>query len=167
MTAINSLPLLVYLGLMVLTSSSSYTRLTASERHQSSSTPLAISVTAQLQKPYSLAFVLKQEGGPPVRIFDAALPWGIRTHRMVIAVAASGTIIPPDLYIDDPVPSIETLSKGATRRGTVDLTKDFPLLADIAKRQDVIVFWSYELKTVDGRTLPRTGGFVLIPKGTA
>ena len=155
------------MGLMVLASSSPFTDLTALEARQRSATPLAITVTAHLRKPYGLAFVLTHESGPPVEVSESSLPWGIRSNRLVIAVTSGRTILPENLYIDDPGPGTQRMSKGMTLRGTVDLARDFQLLADIAKRQDVIVFWSYVLKTVDGQTLPRTGGFVLIPKGTS
>jgi len=57
-----------------------------------------------------------------------------------------------------------TIQPGESVEGRISLKDRFPSIEALANKHDVVVFWSYDLRSVEGRQFPRLGGWLLIPK---
>jgi hypothetical protein len=102
----------------------------------------------------------------PLRIYRNDLPWECRHSLILVAVRAGsgGGILAEDLPVDDPIVGETEVLKSQDLRGTIDLEKRFPSLLRALEQSDVILFWSYQLTPVGKSSLPRQGGWLLIPK---
>ncbi len=102
-------------------------------------------------------------------LYEHGLPWRDSTSMVVIAARtdAVGTVLEQTLPIDDPGPATITIEPGQVLTGNIALCERFPGFLDAIRERDIIVFWSYQLTTVSGSSLPRTGGYVLFPRQAA
>ena len=101
-----------------------------------------------------------------LRIFRNDLPWESRHSVMLIAVraGAGNAILSEDLPVDDPIIGDVQIIKNQKLQGTIDLEQRFPDLIHTLEKADVILFWSYQLTPIEKSSLPRQGGWLLIPK---
>jgi len=59
------------------------------------------------------------------------------------------------------------LEPGQSLEGELLLNDRFPSLPEAVKRNDVILFWSYQAPTRIYRDSERVGGMIVIPKGSS
>jgi hypothetical protein len=104
--------------------------------------------------------------GKPIRVYQSSLPWAAWHSMVLVAVKANqnGHMLNRYTPIDDPSPTIVTLNPGAEMKGRIALNERFPDLSRTLREADVLVFWSYQLRPLDGAPLERQGGWLLIPK---
>jgi hypothetical protein len=122
---------------------------------------------------WQLNFSLINNSDHPVRIFSANLPWGVRTSLTLLLVPAGIDQDPlgASRYIDDPGPEVTVIAAHSQAAGTVNLVDRYPDLAKVNGKRDVLAFWSYELRSVDGFRGERAFGGALLtahprPEGT-
>jgi hypothetical protein len=127
-------------------------------------TKVTVEVTAAPAR--TLEVRVTNETPTPITVFRHSLPWSSAYSALLVAVKtdAPGTVLDRSRPIDDPIVGTVTIQPKETVTGEIDLDRRFPGLPDGLRERDVIVFWSHQLQTVDGDLLPRTGGWVLLPK---
>ncbi len=106
------------------------------------------------------------EGSESILISKSNLPWGIRTSLLLIAVTAGPMQenIEESLFVDDPRTGDTAIKPGDEVSGRVYLNRRFPNIKHVLKKHDVIIFWSYQLVTEDGKVADRISGGLTIPK---
>jgi hypothetical protein len=107
----------------------------------------------------------------PLQVQKHSLPWEGFYSLLLLPVKADalGTLIEPPIYPCGIPPLIQvpvSIEPGATIKGRISLTKRFPALHDALRTKDVVLFWSYQLEPINSPPLQRTGGWLLLPKGT-
>ena len=127
---------------------------------------MKVAVEATGTPAHKLEMHLTNQSPGPITVFRHSLPWSSAYSALVVAVRtdAVGTVLDRSTPVDDPVVGTLTIEPNETLTGQIDLDRRFPGLADELKKRDVIVFWSHQLRTVDGAALPRTGGWALLAK---
>jgi hypothetical protein len=129
-----------------------------------------VSVDASLKHRTAAEFVLEMTlrytGDKDLRVWNSSLPWGNTYSLILVGVEAHAMATPLEkfLRIDDPVTGDITIKPGQALTGEVDLTQRFRNLTSALNRIDVLIFWSYQLQPIDGKPLPRVGGWLVIPK---
>lgn len=125
-----------------------------------------VSVERPSAAPFILKLVLKYTGDKEVAIYKSSLPWENTYILILTAVEADATGTPLESYfrIDDPGPSTMTVKPGQVLVGEIDLTRRFRNLSRAIQQRDVIIFWSYQFRPIDGAPPPRIGGWLVIPK---
>lgn len=115
---------------------------------------------------YELDIEMKLKLRDAVSLYKAALPWGSRYSMIIIAAKlnASAEQLEQRLFIDDPGPTIITIKPGELLSGKISLRKRFPSIYDAAKKNDLIIFWSYGLKDINNASLGRVGGWLILPQ---
>lgn len=100
----------------------------------------------------------------PLRIYEDFLPWRKRYSIAVFAVPTqSGARFLQAVYpVDDFGSGKITLAPGREYTGEIDLAERFPDLKRVLSTDDVFAFWTYELKTVDRKSLGRQFGGLLL-----
>lgn len=95
-----------------------------------------------------------------VTAYSSKLPWGTRNSMIVAAVKLTGTneALGNTPVIDDPPPGEVTLKPGETLAGEIDLAARFYQSWQGARGKPVLIFWSYQLQTVDGHVSNRVNG---------
>jgi hypothetical protein len=128
-----------------------------------------LSLKGPTRPPFVVEVTLKYTGSRDLEIYHDALPWVNSYSLILIGVEASAMASPLDkhLPIDDPGPATMTIKPGQRLVGAIDLTHRFRDLTRAVKQHDVIIFWSYQLQPIDGKPLPRVGGWFFIPKAGA
>jgi hypothetical protein len=126
-------------------------------------------VRAELLNPSdkgTLRFTLVNSGAAPVALDTGYLPWGVRYSLVLVACPAAidVTCLSQAMHVEDPVPGGVTVDPGKAISGDVNLLYKFPSLSKLLKKQDAIVFWSYEPRTEDGKRLQRINGAVVVPR---
>ena len=101
-----------------------------------------------------------------MEVYRASLPWATVQSLVLVAVKldALGTVVEQRFPIDDPSAEVITLAPGQVLEGAVPLDPRFPGLAAARRKRDVMVFWTWQLETVQGASFPRSSGAVLFPK---
>jgi len=101
-----------------------------------------------------------------VSVYEYDLPW--RHWRSIVLVAIipsdNGIVLEQSLRIDDPWPTRIVWKKNEVIRGKINLPDQFPLLTSEIKRNDIIIFWSYQLHPIDMEPFDRKSGWLYIPK---
>jgi hypothetical protein len=112
---------------------------------------------------------LTNTGSEVLRFDRSFLPWA---SRLPIILAAAQERWPhealhpnPVTVIKDPGPGIVTIASGQSVEGDIRLTDEFDRFAETLKKESVVVLWSYQLTTSDGRMSARMGGAIAIPRG--
>ncbi|MFZ1744760.1 MAG: hypothetical protein WBO24_19445 [Nitrospirales bacterium] len=116
---------------------------------------------------FFLNIALTNTAKVPLSFYQHDLPWEFRYSLQVLAVKAflPEGILEESLPVVDPGGLKEVqLKPDETLHGKISLDKRFHALAQDAKKQDIIIFWTYQLELVDGSQLDRLGGWLLIPK---
>lgn len=97
-----------------------------------------------------------------VTVYGSRLPWGTRHSMIVAAVKLTGTneALANTAAIDDPPPGEVAVGSGQTVTGEIDLATRFHQTWQDARGNPLLVFWSYQLQTTDGRASNRVSGFL-------
>jgi hypothetical protein len=135
------------------------------------SSPLhLVDVTASYDgsKGHVLRLSLTNRDSSPLTLNEIMLPWGsmYATALTALEVAdpiAPGTVLERTRVLDDPLGVTITINAGERRDGKIDLAEQFPTLSQSLRRNDVVVFWSYVGRVVNGKPMSRSGGFVVVP----
>lgn len=109
---------------------------------------------------------LEYSGEGSIEVYTSALPWSNFDSIILVAVEANaiGAPLPHELVIDDPAPSTVVIEPGERLHGDIDLASRFATLDKELTLHDIILFWSYEMRTVDNSVLPRVGGWIQLPR---
>jgi hypothetical protein len=123
-------------------------------------------MTVSLADPFTLNVKLTWQGEAPLTMNSAWLPWGRFYGMLLVATSADPLARPLESppRIDDPMGKRLTLKPGESVEGRIALTDRFPSIEAAAGKHDVLIFWSYDLRSVQGIEPPRVGGWLLIPK---
>lgn len=115
---------------------------------------------------WQLEIHLEYYGKDQVAIYRSNLPWGIRDSLLLVPIVLDPikTRLEEAQYIDDPRPEQLILNPGDKLSGTVRLLNRFPDLGKVAQERDVIIFWSYQLRPIEGQAFQRLSGAVMIPR---
>lgn len=115
---------------------------------------------------WKLDIQLEYYGKEQVTIYRSNLPWGIRYSLLLVPIVLDPikTRLEESQYIDDPGPEQLILNPGDKLSGTVKLLNRFPDLGKVAQERDVIIFWSYQFRSIEGQVFQRLSGAVIIPK---
>lgn len=115
---------------------------------------------------WTLEVSLTNETPKPLTLYQHSEPWAGYYSTLLVAVKLDpmGTVIESNTPVDDPGPGTITIQPGQTRTGQISLARHFPGFAEALADRDVIIFWSYQMKPVDGDPLPRVAGHVLFAK---
>jgi hypothetical protein len=136
--------------------------------------PSAPAITIQARQKPSMEGILIElsltnASSHPLRLYQADLPWGVRRSiSITLDSLRTRECVPPPTTepIDDPGPGVATIQPHATISGTLRLDTRFPALKDELSRSDVIAFWSYTVKSVDGVQSEREFGGLLLSRTT-
>jgi hypothetical protein len=136
--------------------------------------PSALSIEIQTRQAQSMDGILIElsltnVSAHPVRLYKGDLPWGVRRSITVtLDSLRTHECVPPPMTepIDDPGPSIATIQPHETISGTLRLDARFPALKDELSRSDVIAFWSYTVRSVEGVQSERAFGGILLSRIT-
>jgi len=95
-----------------------------------------------------------------IRLYSSDLPWATRGSMIVAAVklTGAGETLADALAIYDPPPGEVTIAAGQTMTGEIDLAMRFQQSWKKALGKPLLVFWSYQLQSVDGRASNRING---------
>jgi hypothetical protein len=102
-----------------------------------------------------------------LKTYTARLPWANRHSLYVHLVTAGGRparALDLPLFIDDSSPGQTTIRPGETITGELNIAAWCPEVKQAITEGDVMLFWSYQFRPVDGEGAERTGGFLLLPK---
>ncbi len=119
-----------------------------------------LNATAKLADGIQLEFTVTWTGKEELRLPEAELPWATVNSAVIVAVTASGDVLPRELPIDDPGPGMAVLHPGVPSRGRVQLLHLYPRLKRLSSQTEVIVFWSYRPRGF--AKIGRTGGWVRV-----
>lgn len=140
---------------------------------------LAIEPTAYAQGSIPIQVQVEPSTGSKVRIrltnasstgvtlYSSRLPWGTRHSMIVAAVKLTGTneALTNTPIIDDPPPGDITIGPGQTVTGEIDLAERFHQSWQDARGKPLLILWSYQLQSADGRASNRiTGSLEMMPR---
>jgi hypothetical protein len=130
-----------------------------------------ISVTAHYSRDrgHLLRMTVSNQGTVPIEINRVWLPWGHLYTTLLVATLATDPVassqpLERTIMMANPMGQRVTISPGQSVSGDIDLDVQFAELAKVLSRSDVVVFWSYAPRYVDGGVGERTGGWLLLPK---
>jgi hypothetical protein len=126
--------------------------------------PFSLDVTADATGA-TLQLELSYHGDRPVELYRADLPWG-SVHSLILAAVRLdpfGSPLEQVFPIDDPGPETVVIDPGDALAGSVDLAARFPALAADRQAHDVMVFWTYQPRDVEGLGFERLSGSLLLP----
>jgi hypothetical protein len=109
---------------------------------------------------------LTYRGADAASLYKASLPWENRYAIVLVAADASphGSTLKKELLIDDPDSGKVAIASTQTLNGSIDLTDWFPELPDRRSKGDILLFWSYEPKSVKGAKYQRISGVLTLPQ---
>ena len=122
-----------------------------------------VAVTSAIEEDSILNLTLTVSSDAPISMYESDLPWGNAYSTVILAATVRGVPLQREAPIDDPGPSTRSLHNGQRLVGKIRLNDRFPELRRELRKNDVLIFWSYEGKTVDGRKLSRSGGWHALP----
>lgn len=114
-----------------------------------------------------LRVIFKNVSSKTLQMFRSNLPWGIISSMIVVAVRQKGRgeavekAVPP---INDPGFDPVAIRPGQTLIGEINLEYFIKNLDQERKNGDLLIFWSYEPRFIDGSTVPRISGAVELKK---
>jgi hypothetical protein len=125
-----------------------------------------ISATSEGSSDPRLRIELVNRTGRPLSVYEHSLPWKGWQNLLLIAakIGPPGVLLKRELPVDDPGPGVVNIAPEETLRGEIALARRFPTIGKALRADDVMVFWSYQFRSTDLAALPRTGGWVLLPK---
>jgi hypothetical protein len=139
----------------------------ASTPKKSSAKPVVMVTTVPNKNAIHVTFYNNSSGA--IKMSEFMVPWKHRGNIILTAVVpvVDGWTLPKNLMIDDPGPAITTIKPGETLSGDINLDSRFPDLKRARMKNDVIIFWSYQLKSMDFKEIkrfPREGGWLLLSR---
>jgi hypothetical protein len=114
-----------------------------------------------------LRIAFKNVSSKTLKMFRSNLPWGIISSMIVVAVRQKGRgeavekAVPP---IDDQGGDTVDIRPGQTLNGEINLEYFIKSLDQERTNGDLLLFWSYEPRFIDGPTVPRISGAVELKK---
>lgn len=124
---------------------------------------LSIEVKVEYKKG-ELKFSLKNMAEKELRCHAFDLPWSHWHSLTLILVDDLGNVIPAPTFFDCPVLGTVALKQNESLKGEVQLKDRFPTIERVLLKRGVDVFWSYRLRSIDGRRSQRLGGWLHIPQ---
>ena len=123
-------------------------------------------LTTRLLDNNKIELTLEYSGEQVIDVYKNSLPWGNRYSLILVAVKADaiGTLVPQQQVINDPSPSTIAIQPGDRLTGEINLNERLVGLDEALKTSDVIVFWNYEMRTIESVVAPRIGGWLLISR---
>jgi len=124
-----------------------------------------VSLVASEKLP-TLQFKISNPITNTIEFNSADLPWASRYSIILTMVEndAGHTVIAEELPVVDPIMGTQKMPPGGVLEGKVILHTRFRDLLNVLTRREVILFWSYQLKPLNGPAFPRCGGWLLIPQ---
>lgn len=109
---------------------------------------------------------LTYRGADAASLYKASLPWENRYSIVLVAADASphGATLKKEFLIDDPDSGKVAMVNAQILSGSIDLTDWFPELPDRRSKGDILLFWSYEPKSVKGVRYERISGVLTLPQ---
>jgi hypothetical protein len=92
-----------------------------------------------------------------IEVLTGDLPCGSHYSTTWVAIEPGGAPLEHILPVEDPGPGITVIKPGQVLKGRVDLRRHFTLPS---ARRELVIFWTYRLRTEDGRTSNRVGGWL-------
>lgn len=130
--------------------------------------PINIEARLLVERPTQLAMQITvvNSGRRALRFYEADLPWATRHSMVLVAITndRERTRLDEALTIDDPGPRRLTLEPGGKMSGTIDLVGRFPKLLRTLQERPVILFWTYQTKTLDDENTTRASDALVIPR---
>jgi hypothetical protein len=128
-------------------------------------------VTVRLQVTRSLVgrpivhVSLTNDASTPLDVYKSRLPWENRYSMILVAVEATSPhpVLKAPFPIDDPTPQRVRIESKETLKGTVDLEERFPGITRALQSHEIVLFWSYQVRSVTDDVGERLGGFAVIP----
>src|SRR5262245_51383419 len=114
-------------------------------------------VDATVTSALALQMRLTNEAADPVEMPAQQLPWSNAYSTLVVAVETDGpgTVLDRSTPVDDPVVGMVTVQPHESLTGQIDLGARFPGLTAALAERDVVVFWSWQLRPLNGQPGPR------------
>lgn len=129
---------------------------------------LNVALEASEDERFRLHISLAYQGAVSATAYRASLPWE-SVHSLLLSAIkldAFGTPIEQVFAIDDPGSEKVTLAPGQVLAGYISLDERFPDLAKAHQERDIIIFWTYQMITIDGMVTDRSSGSVLLERKT-
>jgi hypothetical protein len=119
-----------------------------------------------LRQRTQLAVKLQYTGKRNIKALTSDLPWVDWSMTLVaVEIDHDSTYVAKERNpVHDSVSGEIALKPGLVLSGEIDLRQCFPNINEVLKRRDVLLFWSYQMNVIDGKPLPRVGGWLLIPR---
>lgn len=128
--------------------------------------PITVDVTITSLVPDPKLLVrLTNLSANPLTVYKSSLPWGNRYSMIVVAVRVAGVneVLPTPPVIDDPGPDRLVIGAGETLSGEINLAHRFAnFTSGAGGKGDLLLFWSYQLTTVDHQASERVGGWLQV-----
>jgi hypothetical protein len=137
----------------------------ASEARSPSALEVEVSLAASESSP-TIRFKISNPTTNAMEFNSADLPWASRYSVILTLVEndAGHTVVAEELPVVDPVVGTQSIPPGGVLQGKVVLSVRFRDLLKVLTRHEIILFWSYQPKPLNGPAPPRCGGWLVIPK---
>lgn len=134
---------------------------------QDASPGIRLDVQWDPARPTTVSVVLTSDLPTVVQVFKSDLPWGNRYSMILEAVLTRGDVALEKYFpLDDPGDASIQVQPGASLRGEIDLRGRFVDAEKVFGRKEVVLFWTYQLKSQQGTAVGRVGGWLLAsPRG--
>jgi len=139
----------------------------ASQANGENAIKMSVVLEHSIDEEFILNVSLTNVANVPLNIYQGALPWEFRYNLQLLAVKA----FLPEGILEEALPVVDPgglkeiqMQPGEMLRGTISLNERFNTLSQDVKKRDIIIFWTYQLETVNGTKLDRLGGWLMIPK---
>lgn len=106
------------------------------------------------------------ESKAPIILFKSALPSRYGIILVAVQPAKHGQALENIYLTDDPGSEKVTIPPGQSVEGELLLAHFFKDISSVLSDQDLLLFWSYRLKTIDNRSSKRLGGWFELSKLT-
>ena len=113
---------------------------------------------------WALDFAIRNRGRDAISAFRSSLPWASRDALILVAVTTGPRpeCMREIFFVQDPIPDVVRVGHGETIAGRVFLKDRFLGWREALERTDIVVFWSFQLKSSDGPPFERkAGAFIL------
>lgn len=140
---------------------------TSSVTHDSGS-PFEVTVSRDPNSRSIVQVRLVNRSANSLELYAARLPWGNSSSMFFLALTRPepSSTLPESQEFDEARPGTVTIRPGESVSGTIDLARRFPTLGQALSSGPVMMFWTYELRTSEPKTLGRVFGGLLLPKSS-
>lgn len=131
------------------------------------SSPLAITIETCSSNNTALCISIQNLRDAELEVALMYLPWLFRPGFVLVLVTARGQeIILERLPIEDPPIGTIKLRPREKIQGEYSLLERWPSLTNVLKRDDVLVFWSYQFKILGDKSnkFQRQGGWLQLSR---